>query len=55
MDIAKTAANKIISSLTGRGGFDNAYDMCDEDIQKEIREEIREIVDEAIKRSYHVL
>ena len=36
-------SKRIIEDLTDRGGFDAAWNACDEDIQKEIQEAFAEI------------
>jgi len=39
-----TIVAKIIVELTGRSGFGNAWDECDEDIQEEIKLSIYNII-----------
>jgi hypothetical protein len=47
--IDKTPAQKIISALEDRGGFDSWWGCLPKNIQEEVIEEMAEIIDEHIE------
>ena len=43
-ELARKIVEKVLCSLTGRSGFDGAWDSIDDDIQEEIKDDLVEVV-----------
>jgi hypothetical protein len=48
-DKAKNAVTLIMADLMDRGGIQNAFEECEDEIRQEIEQTMAEIIDDAMK------